>query len=254
MRNILVNTAILLVLGGICLANTVSAQVLQSTIGAQNNINSAEAASQDRIDNVADETENILNQFRQVVSETESLKIYNAQLQRLVTNQRTELTSINTQLSQLESTDRAITPLMIDMVDTLEQIVERDVPFLLEERRRRVADMRILLDDPNVTVSEKFRRILEVYQGEIDYGRTTFAYDGNLPDNTKVTFLRLGRTLLLYQSLDGEKTGWWNPQSRQFDTLGSEYRLSVKDGIAIAQNRRAPDLVNLPVPAPTPAR
>lgn len=254
MRNTLVKTAILLMLGGFCLVSTVSAQVLQSTIGTQNNINNADAQSQDRIDTVADETEDILNQFRQVVSETDSLKVYNAQLQRLVTNQRSELQSINEQLAQLESTDRAITPLMIDMVDTLQEVVDSDVPFLLDERRARVEDMRIVLDDPNVTVSEKFRRILEVYQGEIDYGRTTFAYNGNLPDNTKVTFLRLGRTLLLYQSLDGQITGWWNPSSREFDTLGSEYRLAVKDGIAIAQNRRAPDLVTLPVPAPTSAR
>ncbi len=254
MRNTLVKTAILLMFGGVFMVSTASAQVLQSTIGTQNNINNAAEASQDRIDAVADETEDILNQFRQVVSETDSLKIYNAQLQRLVNNQRSELASINEQLAQLESTDRAITPLMIDMVDTLEQIVERDVPFLLDERRNRVEDMRILLDDPNVTVSEKYRRILEVYQGEIDYGRTTFAYEGNLPDNTKVTFLRLGRTLLLYQSLDGQTTGWWDPQTRQFDTLGTEYRLPVKDGIAIAQNRRAPDLVQLPVPAPSSAQ
>lgn len=254
MRNTLVKTAILLMLGAVCLVSTVSAQVLQSTIGTQNNINTEEAASQNRIDSVADETEDILNQFRQVVSETDSLKIYNAQLQRLVTNQRTELTSINGQLGQLEATDRAITPLMIDMVDTMEQIVERDVPFLLDDRRARVEDMRFLLDDPNVTVSEKYRRILEIYQGEIDFGRTTFAYDGNLPDNTKVTFLRIGRTLLIYQSLDGENTGWWNPETREFSPLASEYRLAVKDGIAIAQNRRAPNLVSLPVPAPSSAR
>lgn len=254
MRNRLVKTAILLMLGAVCLMSTVSAQVLQSTIGTQNNINNQEATSQNRIDSVADETEDILNQFRQVVSETDSLKVYNAQLQRLVTNQRTELTSMNEQLGQLESTDRAITPLMIDMVDTLGQIVENDVPFLLEERRNRVSDLRFLLDDPNVTVSEKYRRILEVYQGEIDYGRGPSAPEGTLPDNTKVNFLRVGRTLLLYQSLDGETTGWWNPRTREFEELGSEYRLAVKDGIAVAQNRRAPELVSLPVPAPANAQ
>lgn len=254
MRNTLVKTAILLILGGVWIVNSATAQVLQSTISTQNNINDAAEASQNRVDSVADETEDILNQFRQVVSETESLKIYNAQLQRIVTNQRGELQSINSQLAQLESTDRSITPLMIDMVDTLEQIVERDVPFKLDERRARVSDMRILLDDPNVTVSDKYRRILTVYQGEISYGRLTSAYDGNLPDNTKVTFLKIGRTLLFYQSLDGLTTGWWNPESRSYETIGAEHRLAVKDGIAIAQNRRASDLVSLPVPAPSTAQ
>jgi TolA-binding protein len=236
------------------LACGVSAQVLDSTISMQNSSNNQAAKSQGTIDNLADQTDDILNDFRQVVSETESLKIYNAQLRRLVENQRSELTSIDKQLGELEETDRAVTPLMIDMTGTLAEIVERDVPFRLEERRNKAADLTALLDDPNVTVSEKFRQILAMYQAEINFGRTTFADQGDLPSGETVEFLRIGRTLLFYQSLDGETTGWWSPITREFEALGSEYRLAVKDGIAIAQSRRAPDLVRLPVPAPVDAK
>lgn len=237
-----------------CFCASTQAQVLDSTISMQNSSNNQSAQSQERIDNLADQTENLLNDYRQVVSETDSLKIYNAQLRRLVENQRAELASIEQQLTELEETDRAVTPLMIDMTDTLAEIVERDVPFRLEQRRNSAQDLKALLDDPNVTVSEKFRQILAMYQAEINYGRTTFAEQGKLPSGEAVNFLRVGRTLLMYQSLDGETTGWWNPSSREFETLGTEYRIPVKDGIAIAQSRRAPDLVKLPVPAPVDAQ
>lgn len=245
---------VLLPIAMLWLAASAQAQLLQSTISTQNNTNNQSASSQNRIDQVADETEDLLSTFRQVVSESDSLKIYNAQLQRLVDNQREGLASIESQLGELEATDRAVTPLMIDMVDTLGQIVENDVPFRQDRRRELVRTLKDALDDPDVTVSEKYRLILESYQAEINLGRTTFAEQGDLPTGEKVSFLRIGRTLLFYQSLDGETTGWFNPQSREFETLGSEYSIAVKDGIAIAQNRRAPDLVRLPVPAPARAQ
>jgi len=133
-------------------------------------------------------------------------------------------------------------------------LVESDVPFRLEERRLRVADMGDLLDSADVTTSEKYRRLIELYQSELEYGRRTEAYRGTLPDNQQVDFLRVGRTLLLYQSVDGTVTGWWNPQTRSYETISDEYRLAVQEGLAIAANQRAPDLVKLPVPAPVAAQ
>jgi regulator of replication initiation timing len=240
-------------IGLLWLAGT-QAQVLDSTIQAESRINTQAQASQERIDGLADQTGQLLTEYRKVVSETESLKIYNDQLEKIVNNQREELTSIDRQLAELENTNREVVPLMLEMVDALDRMVESDVPFRLEERRTRVLDMRDLLDSSEVTTSEKYRRLIELYQGELEYGRRTEAYRGDLPDGQTVDFLRVGRTLLLYQSLDGSITGWWNPNTRQFEQVGDEYRRTVADGLAIAGNQRAPDLVRLPVPAPVAAQ
>lgn len=240
-------------IGLLWLAGT-QAQVLDSTIQAESRINTQAQASQERIDGLADQTGQLLTEYRKVVSETESLKIYNDQLEKIVNNQREELTSIDRQLAELENTNREVVPLMLEMVDALDRMVESDVPFRLEERRSRVLDMRDLLDSSEVTTSEKYRRLIELYQSELEYGRRTEAYRGDLPDGQTVDFLRVGRTLLLYQSLDGTQTGWWNPENRQFERVGDEYRRSVADGLAIAGNQRAPDLVRLPVPAPVAAQ
>lgn len=247
-RMVLASTFGLLLLAG------VQAQVLETTIQTESRINTQAQSSQDRVDNLADQTNQLLTEYRKVVSETESLKIYNDQLEKIVNSQREELTSINRQLGELENTNREVVPLMLDMVDALDRMVNSDIPFRLQERRDRVIDMRDLLDTSDVTTSEKYRRLMELYQSELEYGRRTEAYRDTLPDGQQVDFLRIGRTMLFYQSVDGAKSGWWNPQTRNFEPIGDEYRLAVKEGLAIASNQRAPDLVTLPVPAPVSAQ
>lgn len=232
----------------------VQAQVLDSTIQAESRINTQAQASQERIDGLADQTNQLLTEYRKVVSETESLKVYNDQLEKIVNSQRTELQSIERQLAELDNTNREVVPLMLEMVDALARLVESDMPFRQQERRNRVLDARDLLDSSETTTSEKYRRLIELYQGELAYGRSTEAYRGTLPDGQQVDFLRIGRTLLYYQSLDGVNTGWWNPETRTFELVSDEYRLPVSDGLAIAGNQRAPDLVRLPVPAPVAAQ
>jgi hypothetical protein len=112
-----------------------------------------------------------------------------------------------------------------------------------------------MMDQAEVTVSEKYRQIIETYQSELEFGRTTEAYSAPLPQTGQtVDFLRVGRTLLVYQTSDGEVTGWFDPVNRQFEELPARYRLEVRDGLAIARNEKAPNLVVLPVPTPQAAR
>jgi len=238
---------------GLVLAQSISAQVLDRSIQTEERIARDAAQVQAQINEVVDETESLVNDYRVVLGETESIRIYNEMLDRTVKSQEEEIENINTQLENLEQTNRDVVPLMVEMAETLPRLVQADVPFRLEERMQRAEALIDALDRADVTTSEKFRRILEAYQSEIELGRTTEGYRGQLPDGQRVDFLRIGRTLLFYQSLDGTETGWWNPNSRSFEQLGDRYRLPVSDGLSIAQNQVAPDLVRLPVPAPKKA-
>jgi len=242
----------LLVLGsGLMLgAFAVHAQVLDRSIDSENRITRQAAQTQQQINQVDEQTQQLVDEYRQVLAETESLRAYNKQMQAVVNNQQEEIASINEQLEGLEQTNRDVVPLMIEMAETIEQLVQADVPFRLQERVDRAESVVDTLDRSDITNSEKFRLILESYQAELEYGRTMEAYRGALPDGQQVEFLRVGRTLLFWQSLDGETTGWWNPNSRRFEQLGKGYRLPVSDGLAIARNQVAPDLIPLPVPAP----
>ena len=233
-------------------ASAAQAQELAPTVQAEKKINDDSAASQQRVSSLARQTQDLLTEYRSVVRETESLIIYNDNLERVVNDQRAEIQSINRQLEGLEATNRGVVPLMLEMIEALDQIVEADIPFRIEERRERVERLRDMMDQAEVTASEKYRRVMEAYQSELEFGRTTEAYSATLPGSEQtVDFLRVGRTLLVYQTSDNKTTGWFNPRSREFEELDDDrLRMEVKNGLAIARNEKAPDLVMLPVPAP----
>jgi regulator of replication initiation timing len=254
-QTIRIDSAIVIVIATVVMLSTANAQTLQPSVEVESKINTDAAASQKRINNLAKQTQDLLAEFRSVVRETESLTIYNDNLERVVIDQRDEIQSINSQLGGLESTNRGVVPLMLDMIKALDQIVEADIPFRLEERRARVVRLGEMMDQAEVTASEKYRRVMEAYQSELEFGRTTEAYSDTLPSTGQtVDFLRVGRTLLVYQTSDGLDTGWFNPVTRDYESLPDRYRLDVKDGLAIARNEKAPNLVMLPAPGPEEAQ
>ena len=144
---------------------------------------------------------------------------------------------------------------MLEMIGALDRIVEADIPFRIDERRARVERLRVMMDQAEVTASEKYRQVMQAYQTELEFGRTTEAYSDTLPTTGQtVDYLRVGRTLLVYQTSDQTVTGWFNPTTRVYEALPDRYRLQVRDGLSIARNERAPALVTLPVPGPEGAQ
>ena len=73
-----------------------------------------------------------------------ALREYNAQLEKLIDGQKKEMVSIRQQIDDVTNVDRTIMPLMFRMIDALDQFVKLDVPFLSDERRARVANLRAM--------------------------------------------------------------------------------------------------------------
>jgi hypothetical protein len=212
-------------------------------------------ASQERIDRLDDETQKLLSEYRRALTDAESYATYADQLAMQVRSQTEEMEEIDRQLREIETTSREISPLMQRMLDTLGEFVALDVPFLLEERTRRVATLQEMMTRADVTISEKYRRIVEAYQVELDYGRTIEAYEGTLGEGEgarTVQFLRVGRVSLLYQTMDGRETGYWDVQQKTWVVDGA-YGHAFKEGIAVAKKLRAPEMLVVPVPAPMEA-
>jgi len=212
-------------------------------------------AAQQRINHIDDERQNMLVEYRKALADTESHQAYADQLGRQIQSQSSELADIQRQLDEIEDTSRSIVPLEQKMLATLREFVRLDVPFLLEERGARIATLETMMDRADVSISEKYRRILEAYQVEMDYGRTTESYEGKLPDNQQdrtVRFLRIGRVSLLYQTIDGAETGYWDAGNRQW-LRNDHYAHAFKQGVAVAQKLSAPELLLTPIAAPVEA-
>ena len=150
--------------------------------------------------------------------------------------------------------ERQIVPMMTRMLDSLEEFIRLDTPFLMKERTERLARLREMMERSDVTAAEKFRRVIEAYQIENDYGRTIEAYKGSVDINgapQEVDFLRIGRVSLTYQSVGGQYTGAWDQETRQWVELDpAEFKNQVADGIRVARKQIAPDLLVVPVAAP----
>jgi hypothetical protein len=141
---------------------------------------------------------------------------------------------------------------MQQMVETLDQFVKLDVPFLLEERSARVQNLKDMMGRADVTISEKYRRILEAYQIELEYGRTLDAYEGRLgtgADAPTVEFVRLGRVSLMYRTLDGAKVGYWDADQKKW-VEDASYREDIQQALRVARGQGAKELLTVPVPAP----
>jgi len=215
----------------------------------------AGAAEQQRVEQIADQTEKLLNEYNTLSKVVDGLVTYNSLLQRQVDNQQIEKDALAESIDNVALIERQIVPLMERMLDSLEQFVQLDTPFLMEERTERLARLREMLERSDVSSAEKFRRVIEAYQIENDYGRTIEAYKGTVPINgnpQEVDFLRIGRVALAYQSVGGAHTGVWDVKSGQWEELDpAEYKNQVAEGIRIARKQVAPDLMIIPVAAPT---
>ncbi|MEC9412270.1 MAG: DUF3450 domain-containing protein [Pseudomonadota bacterium] len=227
-----------------------NAGALDEAIDTQVNTDIAAQKSQEKIDNLSDETTDMLAEYRDVLRQTQSLKSYNDQLQSLVNSQQEEMASIAEQLNNIETTQHDIVPLMLKMIDVLQQFVSLDVPFLKQERQTRLEALTAMMGRADVSLAEKYRRIMEAYQVETEYGRTIEAYQADLEDGEMkktVDFLRIGRVSLYYLTLDGKEAGMWDNDKKQWVILSDDYIQPITDGLKVAKKQLPPDLMVLPV-------
>ena len=227
-------------------------QQLQEVVAASSAINQSANQSQQLIDTISGQVQTKLQAFKVLNKEIDGLNVYNGQMQSQLDSQMEELAQLASSMEQVSVIERQISPLMARMITTLDSFVSLDVPFLMDERSKRVDDLKLMLKRADVSVSEKFRRVLEAYQVEADYGRTIEAYTGDLLLDGKqrdVDFLRIGRVSFVYQTRDGSRLGQWHQGSKSWQDLPESYRLNVTKGLRIAKKQLAPDLILVPINA-----
>lgn len=154
------------------------------------------------------------------------------------------------QLTELSRIAREIEPLLRKAVEDLRGVVAEDLPFLLEERKNRLDGLDKRMDDPQVPLSEKFRRVLEACLVEAEYGQTVNVYTQTLEldgDTVMAQVLRLGRLSLFCRTMDRETAGFFDPVAARWRRLPDRTLKEIGKAMEIGSRRRAADLVVLPV-------
>ena len=239
-------TAVIAVSGSVA-AQTVD-QVLQAD---QRRLNLAQQ-SQERINSIVEGTRSLEDQYRAINKEIDGLKVYNRLMRAQVEGQAAVLEDISLSMDQVEVVNRQIFPLMERMIDGLEQSVKLDIPFLMQERNDRIGNLKEIMERSDVSVAEKFRKVMEAYQIENDYGTSVDEYEQSLTiDGATRSFnmLRVGRIGLYFQSDDTQITGRWDNEARDW-VIDNSARNEVRKGLRMAKQLIAPELLILPVPTP----
>lgn len=205
-------------------------------------------AAQGRINNISARNREMVDEYRAQLKLVESLETYIELLDEQLTGQAEETSTLETSVTEVASVERQILPLMTRMIDSLEEFVALDIPFLEEERRNRVVGLRALMSRSDVTVAEKSRRVFEAYQIETDYGRTIEAYTAKLEldaGSFDAEFLRIGRVNLLYRTVGSGDVGYWNSVERRWEPLGgTPWRRLIDRGLQVARQEVAPELIS----------
>ena len=210
-------------------------------------------ASQQRIDRTSASTDKVASKYKRELKVIDGLKVYNALLNRQVEDQERTKLRIQRSIDEIAIIERQIFPLMLRMVDSLEQFTNLDVPFHMEERHKRIAGLKESIGDAGITASEKLRLVLEAYRIETDFGSDLDTYTDVIQVDgkpRKVNILRFGRISLVYQTDDELSNGVWDQKTRSWLELDStEYANHIKKGLKIARKQIAPELFILPVSA-----
>jgi len=213
----------------------------------------AAAASQNRIDKIAESTEKIVAKYQQESKGVQSLKVYNDRLRRTVEAQSEVVKKLEQSIENASLIERQIVPLMIRMIGSLEEFIESDLPFKLEERKDRLERIRGYLTNANISAAERFRKVLEAYSIENNYGSTVDVFPEVLTVDgvgKAVNILQLGRSIIYYQTLNEDESGYFDVAEDSWVVLDSSHNQGISRAIKVAQKKVSPELMLLPIPAP----
>ena len=203
------------------------------------------AASQSRIDSTERQTDKIVSEYKVVAKQVEGLKLYNEQKRIQIKAQLELMDKLDAQLDQVVVMQRQIPPLAQRMLESLENFINLDTPFRIEERQNRIDLVRASLAKPKVTASEQVRQVLEAYNIEAEYGRKIDSYEATV-EGKVVNILVVGRIGMFYQTKDETETGVWNNDSQSWEIIDG-YRRPVRDGIRMAKKLAPTDMLTIPV-------
>ncbi len=215
------------------------------------------ATSQQRIDQLDDQTAALLNDYRANLKQLEAARRYNASLNRNIEAQEREIARLQEDIDNVEGLQRAMQPLMEDMVARFGELVSADIPFRVADRSARAARLAAVLDNPAMSAAQRYRLIVEAYQIEDEFGRTIGYYDGEIgsgEDTLSGEFLQIGRIALIFKTPDDSVLRIWDKDQNDWVNLERSYLQDVKFALRMAKEQTAPDIFFAPVKPPVAAQ
>ncbi|MFO7764465.1 MAG: DUF3450 domain-containing protein [Wenzhouxiangellaceae bacterium] len=238
-------------------ASQAHGQEVESALDASRQAAEGTRESQEDIDEIDSRIQDLLGDYRANLRQLEQLTRYNESQRRQAEAQRQEIESLTEDINNIASLQRAVQPLMQDMVDSLARVVDADIPFLVNERRSRVERLTDLMEDPTSSPAQRYRLLIEAYQIESEYGRTVESYRSDIETADRlyedVDVLRIGRLVLIFKTDDDAVLKRYDVDSGNWVDLDKSFMPDVKTAMRVAREQIPPELLYIPVTAPETA-
>lgn len=206
--------------------------------------------TQESEDQWASERETLSAKYDELIKRQKQQKDLRDALKKDIQAFTAENDSLTRQIEDARNISLEIRPYLEDVFKRLEETVIAGSPFLMEERTSRLKNLRTILDDPGIDVSEKFRKVMEAVFIEAEYGNTIDVYPQKITTDGKeiqAQIFRLGRLSLFFSSLDRKQTGYFDVNEKRWEILPENYNRHIGTAIDIGSKKRPVDLIDLPL-------
>jgi len=210
-------------------------------------------ASQEAADAWAKKRDAYLNEIQELKHRKRWLTHQKGKYETYIQKQQAVISALEQRQKETEKIKISLEPALDEWFAQLEAFVQKDLPFLDQEREKRLRFLKASLNDYHLTLDEKTRRLLESLQAEAGYGGTIEKSEKVIPLETgpaQVNIFRLERVALFYLSLDGKAGGWFDPKTQKWVPLPDKYTRVISSALEIAEKKRTPELLELPIGKP----
>jgi hypothetical protein len=207
--------------------------------------------TQEQEDGWADEKASLITRLKEKRLQQELLSKQQERLRKQVALMQERVTESKRRVEEVERIRLEMRSFLDETFLRLyEQINSELLPFLVEERQKRLERLEGLLLDDAVSTAEKFRRLMEALQIEADYGRGMEVVREPVrlgQESLIMDVLRIGRLSLFSRTPDGTHIAVFDQAAGSWQTLPQSYNRDLRHAIEVANKTRPVEIVRLPL-------
>ena len=166
----------------------------------------------------------------------------------IIAKQEQYITATNNKIIELENMRQNLVPYLKDVIARLEENVNKDFPFLRDERTKALSELKYTVADSKISMGEKLKKVLDALKTEMDYGYSVENSMGEIQyrgEKLQVHLFRLGRVAMFMRTIDDKEAGIYN--GKEWTPVSKEYGEEIKKAMDNARRSKSTEFVNLPL-------
>lgn len=195
----------------------------------------------------------LVNEYEQLLQQKQSLENENKALSEQQQSLQTLNQTMNRQIEESIRVQKELAPFLTHIYEQLKRFIKTDAAFLKEERSTRLSTLDKTIKDPQISIAEKYRKVMEAIFIEAEYGSTIEVYQDKIQlgnsgqEETLGNIFRLGRVSLFFLSLDQSLCGVFIPGENKWLRLSDKHLPAIRSAVEIGTKRKPAELLPLPI-------